>query len=88
LNVDPYTLELWKVNIDVETHDEHSFNHLRPGNLEGIEEVHLAILVGSTTHDVPSSSCEGPCHCEKKCDDPTNVSRKLFNTGQTLQRIP
>ncbi|KAF8236631.1 hypothetical protein L208DRAFT_1251067, partial [Tricholoma matsutake] len=38
-DVGPHTLELWKVNIDLETHDKRSINHLKVENLEGVDEL-------------------------------------------------
>ncbi|KAF8224774.1 hypothetical protein L208DRAFT_469369 [Tricholoma matsutake] len=39
-DVGPHTLEMWKVNIDLKTHDEDSISHLRLEEIgEGVEEL-------------------------------------------------
>ncbi|KAF8235696.1 hypothetical protein L208DRAFT_1160931, partial [Tricholoma matsutake] len=37
-DIDPHTVELWKVSIDLKTHDKHSLSHLKVENLEGVKE--------------------------------------------------
>jgi len=56
-DIDPHTLELWKVNIDLRNHDNHSLGHLKLENLEDVEELKSWITVGEYWSKQPLAKC-------------------------------
>ncbi|KAM6493367.1 hypothetical protein JOM56_011501 [Amanita muscaria] len=76
--IDPHTLEVWKVDIDLETHDKHSRSNIRLGDVKELDSWETIL------HYWPDQPPKDHLHIivkvpvgKRKRDDPTDISQKL-----------